>query len=162
MGVQWRLVDRRFSFSLLERIFIWEERSNRGERETVLDMEQRQGGCVLLNNNGRRYIRSRVEVGWRQMHSLALRLKMLALVHGQATSSTTETIALRTEFAAVADFAKQLALVLGTVCRVEHFAAKTCNTRSLLVVGYYGLSCDGIVRVSKRDVKCQLFQKSLA
>lgn len=44
-------------------------------------------------------------VRW-QMHSLVLRLKVLALVHGQATSSATETVALRAEFAAVADFAK--------------------------------------------------------
>ena len=66
------------------------------------------------------------------MHSLALRLQMLALVHGQAAGSAAESVALRAELAAVADFAKQLALVLGAVCRVERFAAKTCNTRWLL------------------------------
>lgn len=74
------------------------------------------------------------------MHSLALRLKMLAAVHGQATSSATEAIALRAELTAVADFAEQLALVLGAVCRVERFAAKTCNTRSSHVVGDYAAS----------------------
>lgn len=63
------------------------------------------------------------------MHSLALRLEMLALVHGQAASTAAEAVALRTELTAVADFAVQLALVLGAVCRVEQFAAKTCNTR---------------------------------
>lgn len=81
------------------------------------------------------------EVVRRQMHSLVLRLKVLALVHGQAASSATETVALRAELAAVADFAKQLALVLGAVCRVERLAAKTCNTRSSFVVGDYGISC---------------------
>lgn len=74
------------------------------------------------------------------MHSLALRLKMLALVHRQAASSATEAVTLRAEFAAVADFAEQLALVLGAVCRVEQFAAKTCNTWSLPVVGDYAAS----------------------
>jgi len=69
-----------------------------------------------------------VEVARRRVHSLALRLKMLALVHGQTASSATEAVALRAELAGVADFAKQLALVLGAVCRVEHFTAKTCNT----------------------------------
>lgn len=73
------------------------------------------------------------------MHSLVLRLQMLALVHGQAASSAAEAVALGTELAAVADFAVQLALVLGAVCRVEQFAAKTCNTRSSPVVG--GLRC---------------------
>jgi hypothetical protein len=60
-----------------------------------------------------------------QMHSLALRLKMFALVHGQAASSATEAVALRAELAAVADFAIQLALVLRAICRVERFVAKT-------------------------------------
>lgn len=82
-----------------------------------------------------------IEVVRRQMHSLVLRLKMFALVHGQTASSATEAVALRAELTAVADFAKQLALVLGTVCRVERFAAKTCNTRSSSVVGYYGTFC---------------------
>lgn len=82
-----------------------------------------------------------VEVVQWQMHSLVLRLKMLALVHGQAASSATEAVAFRAELAGVANFAKQLALVLGAVCRVEQFAAKTCNTRSLSVVGDYGASC---------------------
>lgn len=72
--------------------------------------------------------------GRRQMHSLALLLQMLALVRGQAASSAAEAVALRAELAAVADFAVQLALVLGAVCRVERFAAKTCNTRSSAVV----------------------------
>lgn len=82
-----------------------------------------------------------VEVARQRMHSLALRLQMLALVHGQAASSAAESIALRAELAAVADFAKQLSLVLGAVCRVERFAAKTCNTRSSYVVEDYGVSC---------------------
>lgn len=76
----------------------------------------------------------------RQMHSLGLRLKVLAFVHGQTASSATEAVALRAELAAVADFAVQLALMLGTVCWVERFAAKTCNTRSLPIVGDYGAS----------------------
>lgn len=67
----------------------------------------------------------RVEVVRRQMHSLVLRLKMFAFVHGQAASSATEAVAFRAELAAMADFAIQLALVLGAVCRVERFAAKT-------------------------------------
>lgn len=66
-----------------------------------------------------------IEVVRRQMHSLVLRLKMFALVHGQTASSATEAVALRAELTAVANFAIQLALVLGTVCRVERFAAKT-------------------------------------
>jgi len=74
------------------------------------------------------------------MHSLALRLKVLAFVHGQTAGSATEAVALRTELAAVAHFAVQLALVLGAVCRVQRFAAKTCNIRSLPVVGDYGAS----------------------
>lgn len=82
-----------------------------------------------------------VGVVQRQMHSLVLCLKMLALVHGQAAGSATEAVALRAKLAGVADFAKQLALVLGAVCRVEQFAAKTCNTRSSSVVGNYGTSC---------------------
>lgn len=47
-----------------------------------------------------------------RMHSLALRLQMFAAVHGQAASSATESVTLRAELAAVADFTKQLALVL--------------------------------------------------
>lgn len=93
-----------------------------------------------------------VEVARRRMHSLALRLKMLALVHGQAASSTTEAVALRAELAGVADFAKQLALVLGAVCRVERFVAKTCNTRSShAVVDYVVDSCWMGSRKSVRD-----------
>lgn len=65
---------------------------------------------------------------------------MLALVHGETASSATEAVALRAKLAAVADFAVQLALVLGAVCRVEHFTAKTCNTRSLPAVGDYDAS----------------------
>jgi hypothetical protein len=59
------------------------------------------------------------------MHSLALRLKMVALVHGEAASSATEAVALRAKLAAMAVFAEQLAFVLGAVCRVEQFTAKT-------------------------------------
>jgi len=66
------------------------------------------------------------------MHSLVLRLKMFALVHGQASSSTTKAVAFRAELAAVADFAIQLALVLGAVCRVESLVAKTYNIRPSL------------------------------
>jgi len=91
----------------------------------------RRGTTLVVCYSG---IRKEEDVGikivGRQMHSLVLRLKMLALVHGQAASSATEAVALRAELAAVADFAKQLALVLSAVCRVERFAAKTCNTRS--------------------------------
>lgn len=58
------------------------------------------------------------------MHSLAT-LQMLALVHGQTTGATTETIALRAELAGMADFAEKLTLVLGAVRRVEKLSAKT-------------------------------------
>jgi hypothetical protein len=75
------------------------------------------------------------------MHSLGLRLKTFAFVHGQAASSATEAVAFRAELAAMADFAIQLALVLGAVCRVERFAAKTCNIRSSPIVGNYRASC---------------------
>lgn len=78
---------------------------------------------------------------------------MLSLVHGQAASSATESITLRTEFASVADFAKQLALVLGAICRVEQFAAKTCNTRSSYIIEDYGVSCCEYTRVWWHDVK---------
>lgn len=90
------------------------------------------------------------------MHSLALRLKMLALVHGEATSSATEAVALRAKLAAVADFAEQLALVLGAVCRVEQFTAKTCNTRSLPAVGDYDTSILlRLLALSGGDSKCR-------
>lgn len=59
------------------------------------------------------------------MHSLALRLQMFALVHRQGPGTATESVTLRAELTAVAGFAKQLALVLGAVCRVERFVAKT-------------------------------------
>ena len=54
-------------------------------------------------------------------------LEMLALIHGKAAGTTTESVALGPEFAAVADFAEELTVVLGAVCRVEQFAAQTCN-----------------------------------
>lgn len=53
-----------------------------------------------------------------QVHSLAT-LQMFALIHGQATSASTEAVSLRTELASMAHFAKKLTLVLGAVCRVE-------------------------------------------
>lgn len=53
-----------------------------------------------------------------QVHSLAT-LQMFALIHGQATSASTEAVSLRAELAPMAHFAKKLALVLGAVCRVE-------------------------------------------
>jgi len=99
---------------------------------------------------------SGVEVARRRMHSLALRLKMLALVHGQATSSATEAVALRAELAGVADFAKQLALVLGAVCRVEQFAAKTCNThgrRTSLEITMLPAGCTRENRCTIREVR---------
>lgn len=95
---------------------------------------------MLHGNQGRGIHKGLEDVGQQQMHSLALRLKMLALVHGETASSATEAVALRAKLAAVADFAVQLALVLGAVCRVEHFTAKTCNTRSLPAVGDYDAS----------------------
>lgn len=83
---------------------------------------------------------------------------MVALVHGEAASSATEAVALRAKLAAVADFAVQLALVLGTVCRVEQFTAKTCNTRSSPAVGDYDASILlGLLRgVSGRNTKCRV------
>lgn len=116
-----RSVGGFFSFAHMERIYVekkWDrERSIVGTRWGMLLKEgKRREGC-----RGRGCAR-------RQMHSLALRLKMLALIHGQAASSATEAVALRAELAGVADFAIQLVLMLGAVCRVERFIAKTCNT----------------------------------
>jgi hypothetical protein len=57
-------------------------------------------------------------------HSLGT-LQMLALVHRETSRSTAESVALGTEFTAMAHFAEQLAFVLRTVCRVEQFATET-------------------------------------
>lgn len=58
------------------------------------------------------------------MHSLVT-LELIALIHGETTGSTAETVALGSKFAAMADFAEQFTVVLGAVCRVEQFAAET-------------------------------------
>lgn len=47
----------------------------------------------------------RGRVGRRQVHSLAT-LQVLALIHGQATSASTEAVSFRAELATVAHFAK--------------------------------------------------------
>jgi hypothetical protein len=60
------------------------------------------------------------------MHSLVA-LELLALIHRKAASATTEAVAFGSEFATVADSAEKFAFVLTAVCRVEQFAAKTCN-----------------------------------
>lgn len=119
----------------------WEVERREGDRSEMLPRlwDRKVLGYAIQEQKGveegREISGCKIEV-W-SMHSLALRLKMLALVHGQAASSAAEAVALRAELTAVADFAVQLALVLGAVCRVEQFAAKTCNTRSSPVVGDY-------------------------
>ena len=52
-------------------------------------------------------------------------LEVIALVHGEAAGATAEAVALGAEFASVADFAEELAVVLRAVCRVEQLAAET-------------------------------------
>ena len=54
--------------------------------------------------------------------------QVLALIHGQATCSTAETIAFRSKFAGVANFAEELTIVFGAVRGVKQLLAKTCNT----------------------------------
>lgn len=118
---RWFLVSRTW-----KSVFTWKGQDDRCFQYGIALWSTRYSGIRKeeegLNISG-------VEVARQWMHSLALRLQMLALVHRQAASSATESVTLRAKLAAVADFAKQLALVLGAVCRVERFAAKTCNTR---------------------------------
>lgn len=77
------------------------------------------------------------------MHSLLG--EVVALIHGEAAGATAEAVALGSELATVADFAEELAVVLRAVCRVEQFAAETCNrTRQAIVLLSFFLITSGI------------------
>jgi len=49
--------------------------------------------------------------------------ELLAVVHGKTGGAPAESVALRTEFASVADFAEELALVLRGVGAVQELVA---------------------------------------
>lgn len=58
------------------------------------------------------------------MHSLGT-LEVLALIHGQATCSTSKTVSFGSKFASVTIFTEELTFVLGAVRGIEKFTAKT-------------------------------------
>ena len=52
-------------------------------------------------------------------------LEMLALVHAQTASTTTEAVALGAELTGMAHLAEELSLVLRAVSGIKQFVAKT-------------------------------------
>lgn len=64
--------------------------------------------------------------------------QVLALVHGERASATTETVAFGAEFAAVALFAEEVTAVLGRVCAVQSLVAKAALEALLVPLGSGG------------------------
>lgn len=96
---------------------------------------------------------------------------MFALVHAQASRTTTKTIALRSILASMADLAEQFSFMLRAVCRVQELVAHSTleahlvpfqATRHPLFGGVDGLAALGALGVLNRLERHLADRESLA